>query len=218
MSIFLVSYAYFVIFVEDHESIIVNADEKVNNLIRKDIEITNVENYYRQGLRNSMYKSLDELIKSKDIVWDENPYPDVLNEYSGLVNGNFELLLKDLDFENFDKLPRKFNLNFSYNMINVDFVEELVVSDKDSVFSLSRKIEFKEKIGFDFKIFDELYRKYKDFDDEEKCNDNLEEGVKCDLEGDFYNFEVETKDLSVMKPTIMFKMRKSKPLFSDSNS
>ena len=95
--------------------------------------------------------------------------------------------------------------------------DELVIGDMGERYPfivLHDNLRFEQEIDFDLNILSKLYEKYGRLESDEECN-NVKENelfgenkVKCVPDNEFLNFEVETKDLGLVRPVIKFRIRK----------
>lgn len=227
MALFLVGYGYKIIVIDPLTDRSYIVGEGLLDLIESDSMFRNIENFYDYSLKFSVLNALDKY-SAENPIRDKNPDETVEEDLKLLIEEDF--LKRMASFQEQIKsqrfsyvFPQEYSINIVRNLNS--FIVELssdeefrIMNNQDSnrnspEIVLYDKLEFEGEVDFDLDIFSELYEKYSGYDDNDcryvRSNELFEDTkVSCDYNGEFLNFEVETKDLGLIKPVIKFKIRK----------
>ncbi len=221
LSLILVVLGAKVAFVDNAKMSSEKTGKTLNSLLEKELTFKNIENYLYFSLRFSTLSALGDTLNANGI-WERDRKSEVKDELKNKIKSDFlarlDKLKKSEIFKNV-KYPEEFTLDivekdekFAVILISAD---ELVI--KDNVFNgvnLHDNLRFEQEIDFDLGMLSELYKKYSMLETDEECNsvgeNELfgENKVKCTPSDDFLSFEVETKDLGLVKPVIKFRISK----------
>lgn len=223
LSIVLVGLGAKVHFVDNAKLIENKPGEALNELVFKEYTYNNIENYLDFSFRFAIFSALNDI---EEEVWSNDPKQDKIDELKNKIRKDFlvriEKLKGQVEFLNWNvKYPEKISIELIENGNKFKAIlksgDELVLGDKKNkhtIVILHDNLNFEHEIEFDLDIFSRLYDKYSKVKTDDECKDVQgnelfdENKSKCDSNNDFFNFEVETKDLGLVKPVIRFKIEK----------
>ena len=195
----------------------------LEELLSKELMFTSVENYLDYSFRFSFFSALNSTL-SRNTVWDEDPTESFKMELLKKTREEFVYrlqLLQDQQFFPHVTYPRDFTLELKQDKRNITVLfasrDELVLNDNENSYPivvLHDTLQFEHTIDFDLGFLSSLYQRYSLLETDEQCK-NVQKNelfdqysVTCVPEGDYLRFDVETKDLGLIKPVITFRIAK----------
>ncbi|MBI2499487.1 hypothetical protein HYV88_04565 [Candidatus Woesearchaeota archaeon] len=241
LSLFLVGYAYYVLIVVGHGKADYNVGEHSTKwLIIKEIKLNEIDFYYEQAFKNAIFKTISEISENgggkRDLVWNDNPYPDVKTIFKNSLEKNFRYYLNKASFEAEYEiiLPKNFEITIEDNKASVKFNDELVLRDRpldeecpdedclsgektertkeDNLMSISKKLKYEYNFKrFSLSVFERIYS---EFSKSNQCITKSEifRNIKCKdeclIEKSFLDYEIPLDRVGFVVPVMKFKIPK----------
>lgn len=231
MSIFLLSFAYYVLVVERSSGRDYNVGEKsVKNLATKEIRAKQINMYYEQALKNAILKSIVEITETgggkRDLVWNENPGIGIEEKFKAVLEKNFQFYVKDIDVKLSDiyakeiiTYPKNFVFEINRNSVILKTTDELIIGDKDfgkeeGIYpkaKYSLKLNIEKDIGLSLSIFERMYNEFSKSNECVTKSDNFR-NIKCTdeciVEKNTLKYEIPLERVGFVVPVMNFKILK----------
>ena len=186
------------------------------------------ENYLDYTFRFSTFRALEKLGEQNDIITEDDMTKEKLimlieEEFSKEIKklADNGIVTQKKTYEVYElSYPASYNVKIEETENGFKSVletnDELQLKNTENKLGrntpkvvLHKKLNFEHSIDFDLNIYQELYEKYGDLTGCPSGNELFDEkNVKCSDDSGYLHFEVETKDLGLIKPMIKFRVLK----------
>ncbi|MEK6934419.1 MAG: hypothetical protein AABW46_00935 [Nanoarchaeota archaeon] len=234
LSIFLVSYAFYVLVILGNAPANWYIGEHSTKwLVQKEVKLKEIDFYYEQGFRNAIFRTIEEISDGggkRDSLWDENPYPDVINVFKNTLEKDFRIYLDKAEFEAEYGivLPKDFEIIIDNNKIKLNFKDELILKDKaldedyldfsdktdrtyeDDLITISKKLSY-EYDKFSLSVFERMYNEFsKSNECVEKSNNfkNIQCQDNCIGGEASLSYKIPLNRVGFVEPLVRFKIPK----------